>query len=37
MKLQIGTTLIAGTIAALLAGPTLAATDNSKVDVQPPV
>lgn len=36
MKLKIGTTLIAGTIAALLAGPTLAATDNSKVDVQPP-
>jgi len=36
MKLKIGTTLIAGTIAALLAGPTLAATDNSKVEVQSP-
>jgi len=36
MKLTIGTTLIAGTIAALLAGPTLAATDNSKVDVPSP-
>lgn len=36
MKSKIHTTLIAGAIAALLAGPTLAATDTSKVDGQSP-
>jgi len=34
MKSKIHTTLVAGAIAALLAGPTVAATDTSKVDGQ---
>lgn len=36
MKMQIRTTLITSAIAALLAGPVLAATDTSKIDSQSP-